>query len=113
GEMHQPGGEDSESRLLDLGDDAAHHTLLNGVGLDDREGALERHRLSSLPGEVVQRARPSTRPTVAPMSAGLLTVVMPAASIARIFSAAVPLPPQMIPPAGPLPRPRRGGLPPV
>ncbi len=39
------------------------------------------------------------------MSAGLLTVVMPAASIAAIFSAAVPLPPAMMAPAWPIRRP--------
>ena len=39
------------------------------------------------------------------MSAGLLTVVMPAASMRRIFSAAVPLPPAMIAPAWPMRRP--------
>src|SRR6185503_11490017 len=48
---------------------------------------------------------PRTRATVAPMSAGLLTVVMPAASIAFIFSAAVPLPPAMMAPAWPMRRP--------
>ena len=39
------------------------------------------------------------------MSAGLLTVTMPAASRARIFSAAVPLPPAMMAPAWPMRRP--------
>src|SRR4026207_1462879 len=48
---------------------------------------------------------PTTRATVVPMSAGLLTVVMPAASIAAIFSAAVPLPPAMMAPAWPMRRP--------
>ena len=39
------------------------------------------------------------------MSAGLLTVVMPANSMAFIFSAAVPLPPAMMAPAWPMRRP--------
>src|SRR6266446_4723072 len=48
---------------------------------------------------------PTTFATVAPMSAGLLTVVMPANSMAFIFSAAVPLPPAMMAPAWPMRRP--------
>ena len=45
------------------------------------------------------------------MSAGLLTVVMPAVSIAFIFSAAVPLPSAMIAPAWPRRRPGGAGWP--
>ena len=40
-----------------------------------------------------------------PMSAGLCTTVMPAAARAFIFSAAVPLPPEMMAPAWPMRRP--------
>ena len=51
-------------------------------------------------------ARPGPRALIAlPMSAGLFTTVTPAASSAAIFSAAVPLPPEMIAPAWPMRRP--------
>ena len=40
--------------------------------------------------------------SAAPMSAGLSATSMPAASRAAIFSAAVPLPPEMIAPAWPM-----------
>ena len=43
--------------------------------------------------------------TAAPRSAGLFTTVTPAASSAAIFSAAVPLPPEMMAPAWPMRRP--------
>ena len=46
-----------------------------------------------------------TLATVAPMSAGLVTSVAPAAARAFIFSAAVPLPPAMMAPACPMRRP--------
>src|SRR5437870_5227741 len=101
GEVDAPGGQDPEPRLLEAGDDPADDALLNGVGLDDGERALHGHGIS-LPG---YRARPSTRATVAPMSAGLRTVVIPDASMARIFSAAVPFPPEMMAPAWPIRRP--------
>ena len=45
-----------------------------------------------------------------PMSAGLFTTVTPAAVSASIFSAAVPLPPEMIAPAWPMRRPGRRRL---
>src|SRR5438445_798202 len=84
--------EDLEARVLDAGDDLARHALGDRVRLDDRECPFDGHG-------------PSTFATVAPISAGLLTSVAPAASSARIFSAAVPLPPAMIAPACPMRRP--------
>jgi hypothetical protein len=47
----------------------------------------------------------STRATAAPISAGLVTTVMPAFFIAVILAAAVPLPPEMMAPAWPIRRP--------
>src|SRR3989442_219351 len=85
--VDEPGGQDLEAGLLDARDDLAHDALGDGVRLDDGEGALNRAHA------------PITLATVAPMSAGLLTSVAPAASSAFIFSAAVPFPPAMIAPA--------------
>ena len=51
------------------------------------------------------RYAPRRVATALPRSAGLLTTVTPAASSAAIFSAAVPLPPEMIAPAWPIRRP--------
>src|SRR5207253_10818933 len=84
--------EDREAGALDACDDLPGDSLGHGVGLDDGERPLNRHR-------------PITFAIVAPMSAGLLTSVAPASSSAFIFSAAVPLPPAMIAPAWPMRRP--------
>src|SRR6266850_892248 len=84
--------EDLEARLLDPREDLAGGPRRHGVRLDDGQRALDAHF-------------PVTFATVAPMSAGLLTSVAPAASSAFIFSAAVPLPPAMMAPAWPMRRP--------
>src|SRR5207249_10468489 len=86
------GGEDLEALLLDARQDRAHGAPGHRVRLDDGERALNAHR-------------PSTLATVAPMSAGLRTMVTPAISSAAISSAAVPLPPAMMAPAWPMRRP--------
>src|SRR5262249_13534989 len=83
--VNEPGGEDLETGLLEAADDLPDRAAGDGVGLDDGESALDGHG-------GLHPFLPSTRATVAPISAGLFTVVTPAASSARIFSAAVPRP---------------------
>ena len=42
-ELHHAGRDDAQDGLLEAAIDIADHVLLNGVGLDDREGSLHRH----------------------------------------------------------------------
>ena len=43
-QLGQAGGDDLQAGLLETGDDLADHVLGDGVGLDDREGALNGHK---------------------------------------------------------------------
>ncbi|MNY65360.1 hypothetical protein D3C86_2026220 [compost metagenome] len=45
-QLGQTGGDDLQAGLLEAADDLADHVLGNGVGLDDREGALNGHKNS-------------------------------------------------------------------
>src|SRR5205807_152864 len=92
GDLDQLRGQDPEAGLVEAGDDLAGHTLGDRIGLHDGQRALN-------------HAVPSVSATCLPMSAGLGTRRAPAASSARIFSAAVPRPPAMIAPAWPMRRP--------
>ena len=70
----------------------------------DRECEASFNRWLAMRGEApnVYFRFASARWTARPMSAGLSATSMPAASRAAIFSAAVPLPPEMIAPAWPM-----------
>src|SRR5271169_3262362 len=115
--------------LLELLDDVSDRVLLYRVGLDDGQCALQCfHKLGyqvsglnqlncrdgacpvSLRGRRRGQPRlytpaPSAAASVSPISAGDFATLRPAFSMAAIFSAAVPLPPEIIAPAWPMRRP--------
>jgi hypothetical protein len=86
-----------------IGADALGRRRLDSGPFERAKGAFEL-RTSNFELRKAYRL-PSASTTARPMSAGLFTTRTPAAVSAAIFSAAVPLPPEMIAPAWPMRRP--------
>src|SRR5271170_8132100 len=121
--------QDAETVFLKLLDDVADRVLGDRVRFDNSKSTLQSlHSWVVCPRSLVLgrwslvvgpwsiavpsslsayafAATPIAATTVSPISAGDLATRMPAASIALIFSAAVPFPPEMIAPAWPMRRP--------
>src|SRR5262245_53765909 len=88
-EAAQPQRQDREAGFLEARQHLARLPGLHRVRLDDRESSFLQDLLPlALPAGAF-----NSRATAAPMSAGDFTTWMPAAFMALIFSAAVPLPP--------------------
>src|ERR1700730_10928499 len=128
GDFQHLHGKNAKAIFLELFDDVSDRVFADGVGLDDGEGALQSfHRFGRGPlaspigacvvsvrdksfdadtyWQTAQTCPPNAAASVSPIAAGDLATRIPAASSAFIFSAAVPLPPEMIAPACPMRRP--------
>src|SRR5437660_9504084 len=103
--------ENAEAIFLELFDDVANRVLAHGVGFDDGKSALQSLHAVVCPWSVVvcknlrSGGVPRAAARVSPIAAGDFATRIPADSKALIFSAAVPLPPEMMAPAWPMRRP--------
>src|SRR5687768_9025474 len=97
GEAHHPRGNDPEAGLLEMRNYLPAFPRIEGVGLDDCQGSATSHG-----GDRSYRVACLSKSTT---SIGRLATAIPLSSKACIFSAAVPVDPEMIAPAWPIRRP--------